>query len=308
MSALEDVPAGLADGPAPDGGAGRVRRTELADFLRARRAEVSPGEVGLPPGVRRRTPGLRREEVALLAGVGVTWYTWLEQGRPINVSGAVLDAISRALRLAPAEREHLYRLSEATPLRAPELAAGIPAAARDVLHALPYPACLTNGLLDVIDHNAAHSNLFRDWHTLPCIHKNLLWCVVTEPAARDRFLNYDTEVPFLVARLRAGYGAHVGEPEWEENIARLQRLSPEFQRIWNRHEVAQPERRVRVFRHPEAGILRLAAIELAVGGHPDLRIIVSSPDDEDTRVRLPLIAGAALRAGFATRQETATPA
>jgi hypothetical protein len=83
---------------------------------------------------------------------------------------------------------------------------------------------------------------------MPCIHKNLLWCVITEPAARDRFLNYDTEVPFLVARLRSGYGAHVGEPAWEENIARLQRLSPEFERLWNRHEVAQPERRVRVFR------------------------------------------------------------
>ena len=294
VSALDDLDASRV------GGAGRARRIELAAFLRARRAEVTPGDVGLPPGVRRRTPGLRREEVALLAGVGVTWYTWLEQGRPINVSGQVLDAISRALGLAPAEREHLYRLAEATPLRTPEPAAGIPATARDVLHALPLPAALTNARLDILDHNAAHADLFWDWHTMPCIHKNLLWCVITEPQARERFLNYDTEVPFLVARLRAGYGAHVGELDWEENIARLQRLSPEFQRLWSRHEVAQPERRVRVFRHPEAGELRLVAIELAVGGHPDLRIVVSSPDDEDTRQRLHLIEGAARRAGFVT--------
>jgi transcriptional regulator with XRE-family HTH domain len=305
MSALDDGPARLAAVP---GGRGRVKRTELAAFLRARRAEVTPADVGLPPGVRRRTPGLRREEVALIAGVGVTWYTWLEQGRPINASAQVLDAISRTLGLAAAEREHLYRLAEATPLRAPELAAGVPSTARDILHAIPYPAALTNARLDVIDSNEAHSDLFRDWHTMPCIHKNLLWCVITEPVARERFLNYDTEVPFLVARLRAGYGAHVGELDWEENIARLQRLSPEFQRMWDRHEVAQPERRVRVFRHPDAGVLRLAAIELAVGGHPDLRIVVSSPDDEDTRARPPLLRGAALRAGFATRPESATPA
>jgi hypothetical protein len=126
---------------------------------------------------------------------------------------------------------------------------------------------------------------------------------------RDRFLNYDTELPYLVARLRAAYGAHVGDPEWEENIERLARLSPEFQALWSRHEVAQPERRVRVFRHPDAGELRLAAIELAVGGHPDLRIVAYSPDDDDTRGRLRLIDGASGRAGGAarhTRPESAT--
>jgi transcriptional regulator with XRE-family HTH domain len=293
MSALDHLPVDGDHRPA-------ARRTELAAFLRARRAEVSPGDVGLPPGVRRRTPGLRREEVAMLAGVGVTWYTWLEQGRPINASAQVLDAIARTLGLEPAGREHLYRLAEATPLRPPELADGVPAAAREALHGFVYPAVLINGRLDVVDHNEAHSDLFWDWHTMPCIHKNLLWCVITEPRARERFLNYDTEVPFLVARLRAGYGAHVGDPAWELNIARLSRLSPEFQRLWNRHEVAQPERRVREFRHPDAGDLRLTAIELAVGGHPDLRIMVSTPADEETRRRLPLMTGASRRAGYTT--------
>ena len=300
MSALEDL---RVEGAARPG----ARRTELAAFLRARRAEVSPGDVGLPPGVRRRTPGLRREEVAMLAGVGVTWYTWLEQGRPINASAQVLDAISRTLGLAAAEREHLYHLAEAAPLRPPRLADGIPAAARDVLHALSYPAVLINGRLDIIDYNTAHEDLFWDWHTMPCIHKNLLWCVITEPQARRRFVNYDSEVPFLVARLRAGYGAHVGDPEWEENISRLGRLSPEFQRLWSRHEVAQPERRVRVFRHPAVGELRLVAIELAVGGHPDLRIMASSPDDEETRDRLSRTRGIAARAGF-TREVPPTSA
>src|SRR3982751_6781192 len=88
------------------------RRPELAQFLRSRRARLSPADVGLAPGIRRRTPGLRREEVAQLAGVGLTWYTWLEQGRPINASVQILDAIARTLRLDPAEREHLYRLGD----------------------------------------------------------------------------------------------------------------------------------------------------------------------------------------------------
>src|SRR6266567_6539337 len=97
--------------------AGHTRRAEWAAFLRSRRERITPDEVGLPPGVRRRTAGLRREEVALLAGVGITWYTWLEQGRPINASWQVLDAIAHTLRMDATQRWHLYRLAEATPVR-----------------------------------------------------------------------------------------------------------------------------------------------------------------------------------------------
>src|SRR6201996_8619859 len=109
------------------------RRAELARFLRARRERVTPQEVGLPPGPRRRTPGLRREELALLAGVGITWYTWLEQGRPINASVQVLDAVARALRLARASREHLYQLAEATPVQTADVPVVVPAALIDIL-------------------------------------------------------------------------------------------------------------------------------------------------------------------------------
>src|ERR1700753_4510241 len=119
------------------------RRAELARFLRARRERVTPQEVGLPPGPRRRTPGLRREELALLAGVGITWYTWLEQGRPINASVQVLDAVARALRLDDAAREHLYQLAEATPVRiAARPPAGPGRPARIFPPFLPTPATL----------------------------------------------------------------------------------------------------------------------------------------------------------------------
>lgn len=259
------------------------RREELGKFLKARRAKLSPQDFGMPPGSRRRTPGLRREEVALLAGVGITWYTWLEQGRQINVSTQVLDAVARTLRLDAAERWHLYRLSEATPLRTGVAADVVPDELRQMLRSLnPNPAAVLNGRLDTFEVNAAHRAVFRDWHEMPCVHHNLLWCVITEPSARAKLLNYETEARYLVARLRAGYGMHVGDPEWEEDIARLSRMSTEFTELWERHEVAEPQPRTRIFRHSEAGELTFGWTELAAPGHGDLRLGVYTPKDEAT--------------------------
>jgi hypothetical protein len=277
-------------GPArPRAASGRPVRAELSRFLKARRAKVRPEDVGLAPGPRRRTPGLRREEVALLAGVGITWYTWLEQGRQINASAQVLDAVSRTLRLDSAGRWHLYRLAEATPLRSWAGSAQIPDSVRAVVRSLdPLPAVLINSGFDVIESNDAHEDLFWDWHSLPCVHKNLLWCCVTEPAARDQFLDYDREVAYLVARLRAAYGRHVGEPEWEEDIRRLADLSSEFASLWARQEVAGPQERIRRFRHPAVGVLTFTSTELEISAVPELRIVVNTPCDEDTRARLPL--------------------
>jgi len=267
----------------------RPRRAALGGFLRARRARLSPEDVGLPPGPRRRTPGLRREEVALLAGVGITWYTWLEQGRPINASGQVLDAVARTLRLDRAEREHLYRLAEATPSRTWKDSTVVPEALRAVLHGLdPLPAALINSRFDIIETNVAHRGLFAGWHSLPCVHLNLLWCCVTEPRARERFLNYEEEVSHLVARLRSAYGRHVGDPSWEEDIRRLLELSPEFAELWARHEVAEPAGRTQRFRHPEAGELTFERTELTVPAAAGLRLTVYTPQDDETRERLPL--------------------
>ena len=265
------------------------RRAELGAFLKARRADVRPEDVGLPPGPRRRTAGLRREEVALLAGVGVTWYTWLEQGRPINVSVQVLDAVASTLRMDGPERWHLYRLAEATPLRLPTSTQVVPAPILDVLRSLdPLPASLVNGRFDMLAGNEAHEHLFWNWHSLPCVHKNTLWCCVTEPNARKFFLNYDDEIPFTVARLRAEYANHVGDPEWEEDIRRLHDLCPEFAALWARREVAGPEIRYRKIAHPDVGRMNFAMTELAVSAVDGLRIQVSTPTDEETWAKLPL--------------------
>jgi transcriptional regulator with XRE-family HTH domain len=275
--------------PQPASSTAKSRRAELGSFLKTRRAQLSPEDAGLPPGPRRRTPGLRREEVALLAGVGVSWYTWLEQGRPINASAQVLDAVAGALRLDGAGRWHLYWLADAMPVRPQDGTCRVPGSASQVLRALePLPAVLINDRFDVLDTNDAHEEMFWDWHSLPCIHKNLLWCAVTEPRAAGMLLNYAEEIPYLVARLRAAYARHIGDPEWAENIRRLAALSPEFAGIWERHEVAGPAERTLRFRHPAAGLMTFTRTEYEVSAQPGLRISVYSPQDADTAARLPL--------------------
>jgi hypothetical protein len=269
--------------------AGERRRAELGKFLKARRARLSPGDFGMPSGSRRRTPGLRREEVALLAGVGVTWYTWLEQGREINASMQVLDAVARTLRLDRAEREHLYRLAEATPLRTECLRLTVPDTIREIVDSLdPLPASLISSRFDVLLSNSASEELFFQWHTMPCIHKNTLWCCVTEPSARAKFPEYEAHVRYMVARLRSAYGRHVGDPDWEEDIRRLASMSREFAELWARHEVADPEPRALTYLHPRAGALRLAVSELDVPDLPEARIVIYTPRDDDTRARMPL--------------------
>jgi transcriptional regulator with XRE-family HTH domain len=265
------------------------RRAELGDFLKARRAQLSPEDFGMPPGSRRRTPGLRREEVALLAGVGVTWYTWLEQGRPINASAQVLDAVATTLKLDSAERWHLYRLAEATPVRTQCASSVIPASISEIVTSLePLPASLINSRYDVLFSNSAAEDLFWDWHTMPCVHRNTLWCCLTEPTARDKFPEYQAHVRYLVARLRAAYAAHVGDPDWEEDIRRLCGLSREFADLWALHEVASWEPRTLTYAHPRAGQVCLEVSELGVPDMPDTRITVYTPKDDDTRARMPL--------------------
>jgi hypothetical protein len=266
-----------------------TRRAELGRFLKASRSRISPDDVGLPPGPRRRTPGLRREEVALLAGVGVTWYTWLEQGRPINASTQVLDAVARTLRLDQAGRWHLYRLAEAMPVRSWTISDVVPEAVLEVLESLvPAPAMLINSRYDVIKSNSASEDFFWDWHSLPCVHRNTLWCCLTEPHAREQFVNYDEEVSYMVARMRAAYALHVGDPEWEEDIRRLASLSQEFADLWDRHEVAGPKQRSRQFRHRRVGLMSFATTEFGLPTCPEVRMVVYTPADEQTRARLPL--------------------
>jgi transcriptional regulator with XRE-family HTH domain len=265
------------------------RRIELGKFLRTRRARLSPADFDMPAGSRRRTPGLRREELALLAGVGVSWYTWLEQGREINVSTQVLDALARTLRLDRAERWHMYVLAEAVPVAVNTGRGQVTEELTEILHSLdPLPAVVTNARFDILAENDAYRDLFCDWHSLPCIHRNTLWCTLTEPAARDKFPQYEESVRYQVARFRAAYARHVGDQDWEEDIRRLTLLSSEFAELWARHEVAEFRPSIRTFIHRHAGALTFTTNELQVPVALEARLGIYTPADDETRKRLPL--------------------
>jgi transcriptional regulator with XRE-family HTH domain len=260
------------------------RRTELAAFLRSRRARVTPADVGMPPGLRRRTPGLRREEVAQLSGVGVTWYTWLEQGRPINASAQVLDAVARTLRLDEAERRHLYHLADVPFLcDAEELMGHVTPEVQGIIDALhPLPATVYNARYDVLAANAAYRHLFPSIR-LPERRRNVLWNLFTGPQCCCVMLNRDEELPQIVATFRGSYGPHVGEPAWENFIRDLSAESEEFCRMWASGDVAPAGARIKVIQHASVGQLECVTTSLAVNGIPETRIVVYTPHGEDSQ-------------------------
>ncbi len=279
-----------------------ARRTELAAFRRARRERISPEDVGLPPGPRRRTAGLRREELAQLAGVGVTWYTWLEQGRPINASVQVLDAIATTLRLDAVERAHLFRLADLP--GAATAAAGcddcpLPPEVQQVLDAVKYPACVLTERFDVIAWNEVYGALFPGVTEAPPGERNTLLVNLTAPPCCTPLEDQGGHCLALVGQLRAAYGRHLGDPAWTHFIRRLEAFSPAFAEAWASHDVAQPTSHTKRFRHPTAGHLTTTSTSFAVTAVPGARLVVYTPDDEPSEKAVArLAAGEELTARF----------
>jgi transcriptional regulator with XRE-family HTH domain len=234
------------------------RRAELSAFLRSRRERVTPEQAGLPPGLRRRTPGLRREEVAQLAGVGVTWYTWLEQGRPINASVQVLAAVARTLRLDQAEQEHLYRLADvpdaAVPAGPGATCGQMTPEVQEILDGLvPLPAGVLNERFDLLAWNAAYAAVWPGVIGAAPGERNVLWQCFTYPDCCHPYVNRDDQLSTLVAQLRGAYGRHVGEPAWIGFVRRLQARSPHFARMWAEHEVETRRPLIKRVDHPLTG-------------------------------------------------------
>ncbi|WP_435241721.1 helix-turn-helix transcriptional regulator [Streptomyces cucumeris] len=269
------------------------RRPELAAFLRSRRARVTPADVGMAPGLRRRTPGLRREEVAQLSGVGVTWYTWLEQGRPINASVQVLDAVARTLRLDPAEREHLYHLAEVpyVPDRARD-AGTVGPEVQGILDALdPLPAVVYNARYDILAYNAGYQHLFPSMLLTSPSERNVLWQLFVNQRCCVALHNLDQELPVIVGTLRGAYGRHLGEPAWEEFLTRLLAASDHFARLWRTGDVAPPGSRIKVVQHASVGAIRLISTSMQINGAPENRVVVYTPDGEESRLLLERLRG-----------------
>jgi transcriptional regulator with XRE-family HTH domain len=266
----------------------QVRRRELASFLRSRRERISPEQAGLPVTGRRRTPGLRREEVAQLAGVGVTWYTWLEQGRAINVSEQVLAAIAGTLRLDPYERIHLYTLAGHPEPPMDRDRRVIPNAVLVMMRQLePIPAAVINARFDLLAYNRTYEQLVGGLDHLPFEARNLLLLVFTSPRWRARILHWEDTAKRLVGRFRASMAAHAAEPGWKSLVRRLRQESPDFERLWNQHEVRAPENFTKHYVHPEVGVLTLDYTQLWFSERSELKFTTYTPVDEDswTKVR-----------------------
>lgn len=267
-------------------------RRQLAAYLRSHRERLTPIDVGLPPGLRRRTPGLRREEVALLSGVSVTWYTWIEQARDIVVSRQVLDSIARALRLEPPERRHLFGLAgEPLPAGGP---AGPPSVALqrmvDVLE--PYPAYLVSPCWDLLAWNRAKAGLIGDPMKLAETERNTIWIAFTDPAQRHVMVDWRRQALGMLGQYRIDAAQYPNDSRFAALTGSLRQASTEFRDWWDHNVITDFQPTRRLFDHPEFGRLTYDYLKLAVVESPELRLITLVPADEATAA-----AGPALLAG-----------
>jgi len=261
-------------------------RAELAEFLRTRRESVVPEQVRLPRDAgHRRTPDLRREEVAMLAGVSVTWYTWLEQGRRINASPDVLSAIGRALRLDDAGIEHLRALAQpsASPVPAPQEA---PSALVRLIESMePAPAYVLGPRWEFLAWNSAEARLYPRIVELEGIERNLLWVLFADPYTHELIVDWDIHARQALAEFRAATTAVRRDPVMTELVGRLSDVSEEFRTWWPEHDVARFETRLRRFNHPRAGLLTFEYQQLSPAEWPALRVVVQLPVPGDDSAR-----------------------
>ncbi|WP_025717160.1 helix-turn-helix transcriptional regulator [Paenibacillus sp. 1-18] len=269
------------------------RRVELGDFLRTRRERLDPQEYGFPAGGRRRTTGLRREELAQVAGVGVSWYTWLEQGRDINVSPQVLDSIARALQLDWVERRHMFDLA-------------IDPAARELPNQGPTYDPVLQGILDswgwcpayAVDRrwnyvawNEAASEVFADYGKLTGRDRNLVWYLFTHPSQRQLLVHWEREARKCLALFRASSDQFADDPWFREFSHELSEASPEFREWWPLHDIRIAHTGHKELNHPVAGKLSLRPTTLMPAEFPELKILLYIPlPQENTAEKLQRLA------------------
>ncbi len=274
------------------------RLRELREFLMSRRARVTPAEAGLPDGgARRRTPGLRREEVAVLAGVGASWYQWLEQGRDISVSPQVLDSVARVLRLSNAERRHLYVLAGLNP-PAPEPAVGhgCEGLQRLIDAWMPFPAHIMDMYYNCVMYNEA-----AGW-VLGMRPENTQNCIVdffTDPLYRSRSGSWEQNARTVVAQFRAACSANPDDEGFQAVLAELKAESgPEFTELWERRDIEDAGMIRKELEHPLVGLLCVESTALKVPARPDLTIVLHTPLNEaNTAAKLEWLASPEGRRG-----------
>ncbi len=251
------------------------RRQTLAAFLRTRRARLQPADVGLPERSRRRTPGLRREEVAELANIGVSWYTLLEQGQDVHPSRQVLESLAQALRLSPAETQHLFLLAgQELPVKPLEEEAQVTPALQRVVDALnPHPAFVIGRRWDVLTWNRVANLLFRFDEPYPPHSRNVVWRFFMREI-RTIDLDWERQAQNLVAGFRADYVRYPGDASFHEIIDDLQRVSPQFCKWWEEQNVRGLPDGPRAMNHPTLGLLEFDHVTFQTSITVDLRVKV----------------------------------
>jgi len=265
-------------------GAGSRRagsRSELADLLRSRRHRLTPADVGLPAGTRRRTAGLRREEVAQLAGVSATYYTFLEQGRDVRPSRQMVSALAGALRLSSAERAYLFQLAGITVAADDQAQAETvtPVVSAMVGRLDPFPAYLKGRRWDVLAANRTARALFTDWPARPPGDRNLVWWMFTDPEARKVYVHWEKEASDMLGRFRAAAGRRPDDPDFTDLIERLHQASPEVRSWWPRYEVRPVGGGIKHLHHPALGDVAFQHTVLQVADQPEQTLVYLVTDE-----------------------------
>ena len=266
-------------------------RRELADFLASRRRQLDPRTLGLPSVGNRRTPGLRREEVALLAGVSHTWYTWLEQGRDIRPSRQVVDAVARTLSLSPAEHEYVLRLAGHGGARPDAAAEAAPDHVQRLLDALgSSPAYAITASWSIVCWNRAYERLYPGVAAVPASDRNLLWLVFTDPDVRELLGDWTTDSRRFLTQFRAEAGPRLADLQVVDLVTRLQATSSDFREGWASHDVDRFSSGERRFQHPVVGGLVLEHHQQTPADAPGLNLVVYTAASADTAAKLARLA------------------
>ncbi|MGC7873314.1 helix-turn-helix transcriptional regulator [Desulfosporosinus sp. SYSU MS00001] len=269
----------------------KSRLEALSAFLKSRRAKIQACSVGLLTGTRRRTPGLRREEVAQLAGVSTTWYTWLEQGRDIKVSSSVLDSIAKALQLNIDERKYLYDLAfeSNTKVYEPEvMQSKIPSSLERILAELKYcPTFITDRHFQIVGWNPLAALVFLDFELILPEQRNMIRLVFSRKELRSLAVNWRHFVKGFLAIFRAYYGQYVNDEWYNQFLQEMSDLYPDFLSLWQESQVSMAPEVIIEFRHAKAGRMLFNMTSLQVQGDMDLRFNIYTPvEDSLTEVKL----------------------
>lgn len=252
-----------------------ARRKELGEFIRSHRARLRPDMFGMEFGTRRRTPGLRREEIAQLAGVSATWYTWIEQGRDVSVSPSALVRLTRIMRLTAAERTYLFDLAgKRDPDAPPESPLGdIGAGLEAIVAAITTPAYVLDRAWNALVWNKAAARLFAGWLDGDR-DRNLLTFVFLAPEAQKLIADWEARASRLAAEFRADYSRHLAAADTRELVEKLRAESPFFDHAWQAHAVTDREGGERTFNHPKEGFLRFEQTTFLLARHQEVKLVI----------------------------------